>query len=82
MHVDLHCQGCDRWFSHSSSEESDVLEQLQAEGPWFALGDGETPEDRIFAAVKEEIRCPECGVAAGLSEEDLGRLSLQLLDQW
>ena len=83
MRVELYCKNCDCRFTQAADKHNgNILEQLQEEGPWFALGDGETPEDRIFSAVKEELRCPTCGAAGGLSEESLGSLSLQLLNQW
>jgi hypothetical protein len=54
------------------------------EGPWYALGDGETFEDMIFAAVTSRgaIYCPECGQPVSISEESLGRLSLEMLAHW
>jgi hypothetical protein len=47
------------------------------EGPWFALADGKTFEDMIFAALmrRGKIRCPECGKPVAIQEESLGRLT-------
>ena len=78
MHVELECRNCECIFT------PDVWEKLNAEGPWSALGDGETVEDHIIAqmAPGEEICCPNCGAIIEMDEETLGRLSLQLLGQW
>jgi hypothetical protein len=83
MHVELHCPACDQWFSPSTAGES-ILEKLTIEGPWVALGDGETLEDRIYTALasRETIRCPSCGAPASSCEENLGLLSRQLLGEW
>ena len=54
------------------------LEQIAAEGPWYALGDGETWEDRLHAC----LRCGDCGAPIEVSEESLAELSRELLAQW
>jgi hypothetical protein len=50
-------------------------------GPWYALGDGATFEDMIFATLTEDghIACPECGDPVAVSEESLGRLAMSML---
>jgi hypothetical protein len=52
-------------------------------GPWYALGDGETFEDMIFATLTESghIGCPECGEPVAVSEESLGRVAMAMLSQ-
>jgi hypothetical protein len=47
------------------------------EGPWFALAEGKTFEDMIFAALvrRGKIRCPECGKPVSIHEESLGELT-------
>lgn len=77
MHVELRCDRCGCHF-HG---QDDALKRLSAEGPWSALGDGETFEDRLSADLGSHD-CPRCGSAVRLSEEGLGQLSLQLLGQW
>ena len=85
MHMAMHCHGCDTWFSPSlDTDQGEVLEKISGAGPWGALGDGETLEDQLFAELTsaQAICCPHCAVPVGLSEENLGRMSLQLLEQW
>ena len=61
-----------------------VLDQLREEGPWFSLGDGETFEDHIHATLTPpgKDRCPVCGEALSIPEENLGRLARSFLMQW
>ena len=86
MHIELHCKGCHTWFTSSSlnADNSAILDKIEGEGPWGALGDGETLEDRLFLELEsaDAIRCPHCGNAVPLSEENLASMSLQLLEQW
>jgi hypothetical protein len=84
MQVELRCS-CDCCFAappEASAEE--IVERMTDRGAWYALGDGETFEDMIFAALTERgaIRCPECGEAVSVSEESLGRLAMEVLAQW
>jgi hypothetical protein len=53
------------------------------EGPWYALGDGETFEDMIFTTLARDgnIFCPECGEPVAVSEESLGRVAMSMLAQ-
>jgi len=81
----MHCQRCGSRFSClEDTPAAGVLERLKAEGPWSALGDGETIEDRLFADLsdEDEVSCPRCAAPVAWSEESLGDLSLQLLGQW
>jgi hypothetical protein len=85
MYMELFCRDCDNWFIPSLTTGNEaVLEQIHENGPWSALGDGATVEDWICAELRSEaeICCPDCGQSVGLSEENLGQLSLQLLEQW
>ena len=54
------------------------------EGPWYALGDGETFEDMIFAALtaRGAIRCPGCGEPVNVTEESLGQVAMEVLANW
>jgi len=57
---------------------------MAEDGPWYALGDGETFEDMIFNTVfsNGEIRCSECGEPVHVTEESLGQLSMEVLGSW
>jgi hypothetical protein len=54
---------------------------MTEEGPWYALGDGETFEDMIFSALtaRGAICCPDCGRPVSISEESLGKMALEML---
>jgi hypothetical protein len=85
MQVELFCPHCcARFAAAPDTPAGEVLERMADEGPWYALGDGETFEDMIFSAMfaHGEIRCAECGEAVGVSEESLGQLTLEVLGSW
>jgi hypothetical protein len=85
MYLPLTCPHCLEEFELTQAPQaSHVLDSLEDQGPWLALGDGETVEDVISAALdgEEGVRCPECGDAIPVSEERLGQLTLELLSQW
>lgn len=77
MVIQLQCHRC-------QNAIQERLDQLSAEGPWSALGDGETVEDHLFATLSgpEDTACPECGGVFKISQESLGRLTQCLLAQW
>ncbi len=81
MRVELQCSSCP---CRLGTWTTPVLERITEEGPWVALGDGETFEDRIAATLSTayEERCPECGQPVAVSEESLGQLTQELLAQW
>jgi len=85
MQVELECPRC-RCRDHAELDNSfgQALEHISAEGPWYALGDGETWEDRIhsYLTTAEQARCPRCGAACEVSEASLAQLSRELLAQW
>lgn len=85
MRIELCCPQCGCCFSappETPSEE--VLDRMAEEGPWYALGDGETFEDMIFATLFAcgNIRCAECGEPASVTEESLGQLAQEVLGRW
>lgn len=82
MKVELCCAACDYRF-HSCLDTA-ALERIQEEGPWNALGDGQTLEDCIHSDLMAdtEAYCPQCGNAVAVSEESLGELSREVLAQW
>lgn len=85
MRVELRCPGCGCHFPAApESPMGEALARLEEQGPWSALGDGETPEDMIVAAFPGcgMTPCPRCGEPVAVSEESLGQLSLELLHQW
>jgi hypothetical protein len=85
MHVELYCPNCQRRFAASpQTSTAAAVDWADEAGPWNALGDGETFEDALAAALSDrgDDRCPRCGEAATVSEESLGRLTLELLGTW
>jgi hypothetical protein len=85
MQVELYCRSCQgRFAAAPETPAAAVLDRATAEGPWGALGDGETFEDAVAAALADRgaDRCPRCGGSATVSEESLGRLTLELLATW
>ncbi len=85
MQVELYCSQCPcRFAAAPDTPAARVVERMTEEGPWYALGDGETFEDMIFTALtcRGEIRCPEFGASAGVTEESLAQLALEVLGSW
>jgi len=85
MQVELFCPQCSSRFAASpETPAAEVLERMADEGPWYSLGDGQTFEDMIFSTLFDQgnIRCSECGARASVSEESLGRLTLEVLGSW
>ena len=85
MQLELHCDRCHHDFVSALEDIAGrALEDITTEGPWFALGDGETLEDRLFANLTDpgKIACPDCGGPVSCSQESLGCLSQELLAQW
>src|SRR5262249_7782110 len=84
MQVQLHCAACDSRFTPEAAERGTMWAQIQAEGPWSGLGDGATSEGHLSVTLRDRggIHCPCCGARIELTEDDLARLSLQLLEQW
>lgn len=85
MQLELRCPCCAHGFEFSAdSPAGEVLDRVTEQGPWRALGDGETFEDLIHAALcsDESVRCAECGVPVPINEENLGRLSQAILARW
>lgn len=85
MQVELYCPDCRcRFAAAPDTPAAEVLDQMIAEGPWYALGDGETFEDMIFNTLTSRgaIRCPGCHEPVSVSEESLGQLAMEVLGSW
>jgi hypothetical protein len=85
MQVEWYCPCCCSLFAASPETPfAQVLEQMSEEGPWYTLGDGETFEDVLFTALTSqgEVLCRECGEPLTVSEENLGRLTQEMLASW
>jgi hypothetical protein len=81
MHVELHCPSCSHVWDADTAE---ALDRMSDEGPWSALGDCETFEDRIFAALAEHgtIHCPACAEPVPIREECVVELAQEMLAHW
>jgi hypothetical protein len=76
MQIELHCPDCSCHFrARPEMPAGEVLNRMTDAGPWFALAEGETFEDMIFAALlgRGRILCPECREPVCVSERTLGR---------
>ena len=85
MHIELYCPHCCHAFvATPETPAAEVLDRMAEQGPWYAMGDGETFEDMIFATLLESghIRCSECGESAEVNEQSLGRMAMQVLGSW
>jgi hypothetical protein len=84
MKLELRCPHCHSEFS-TPSEPADtaMLEEIFDDHPCCALGDGETFEDMISAALaqREPVPCPDCGTRLEVSEESLGRIAWTMLSR-
>jgi hypothetical protein len=85
MQVELYCPNCCcRFAADPETPAAEVLDRMLDDGPWYSLGDGETFEDMIFHALTShgDIPCPDCEEAVYVSEESLGRLTMEMLSRW
>jgi hypothetical protein len=85
MHMELDCPGCRRSYPVPQDDPAaEALERMTHIGPWFAVGDGETFEDMLFAAVTAPgiLHCPACGEPGTVTQESLNRIASQTLTQW
>jgi hypothetical protein len=74
MQIELRCPGCPFRFAAPADAPADaVLDRMTEEGPWVALGKGDTFEAMAFAALtaRGQIGCPDCGRAVSVHEECL-----------
>ena len=85
MQVELYCTNCHcRFAAPPDTPAADVVDQMAEEGPWYALGDGETFEDMIFSTLFAcgTIRCSACGESASVSEQSLSEMAMEVLGSW
>jgi hypothetical protein len=71
MHMELRCPRCPfRFAAVADTPADEVLDRMTEEGPWIALGRGDTFEAMVFAALTARgwIGCPDCGGAAAVRE--------------
>jgi hypothetical protein len=84
MQIELCCPACScRFVAPPETSSEEVLDRMFNDGPWYALGDGETFEDMIFTTLTDhgDIQCPQCGDPVNVSEESLGQLALTMLEK-
>jgi hypothetical protein len=85
MQVELYCPHCPcRFVASPETPALEILERMVEDGPWYALGDGETFEDMIFSTLIAEgnIRCMTCGQPVLVSEESVGQYAMEVLGNW
>jgi hypothetical protein len=78
MQIHLHCPHCACHFSAAAdTPAAEVLDRMTDDAPWFALAEGETFEDMVFAALasRGRILCPECRGEILVGGESLGRMA-------
>ena len=81
MQIELRCPYCAcRFSAPPDAPMAEVVDRMTEDGPWFALGDGDTFEDMIFAALltRGKIACPDCRAPVVVSEESLSRFAVQM----
>jgi hypothetical protein len=85
MQVELFCPHCACSFAaEPETPAAEILDRMAEDGPWYALGDGQTFEDMIFSTLfaDGDIHCSECGGQVSVSEQTLGQLTLEVLGSW
>jgi hypothetical protein len=85
MQVELYCPHCCASFiADPDTPAAEIVDRMADEGPWYALGDGQTYEDMIFSTLFAcgHIRCSACGEPASVTEQSLGQLTMEVLGSW
>jgi hypothetical protein len=82
MELELRCPRCACGFPVRA--DATPADQFAEREPWYALGDGETIEDSLHAALTAcgPIRCPQCRAEVPVSEESLNEMALEVLAHW
>jgi hypothetical protein len=63
VEIHLHCPRCGCHFqAPGTMPAAEVLGRMTDDAPWFALAEGDTFADMVFAALasRGKILCPEC----------------------
>ena len=84
MPIELCCPRCQsRSDALTASLGEEAMAQIFPDVPCGAMGDGETFEDMIYAALIDRgaSPCPSCGEAMRVTEEGLGQLALSMLSR-
>ena len=71
MQIEMCCPGCPFHFAApADADADDILDRMTEDGPWIALGHGDSFEAMVFAALTARgwIGCPDCGGAAAVRE--------------
>jgi hypothetical protein len=74
MEIHLCCPRCPcRFSSVPEASAAEVLDRMNGDAPWFALAEGETFEDMVFAAIEARgrILCPDCRTEVLVGGESL-----------
>lgn len=82
MQIELVCPTCTCSFAAPPDTSfENIRARMFNEGPWYALGDGNTFEDMIFSTLMERgaICCPECGDPVSVTEESLAQMAMEML---
>ncbi len=82
MMVELVCPCCPfRFSARSDASAAEVLDRMIEEGPWFALGNGETFREMLYTALtmRGAVRCPDCQEDVAVLEEDDAGAAEELL---
>src|SRR5690349_4620967 len=78
VQIHLRCPRCPCHFSApAETAAAEVLERMTDDAPWFALAEGDTFEEMVFAALQRRgrILCPECRESVLAGSEALAGLS-------
>jgi hypothetical protein len=78
MQIHLHCPRCACHFSApADTPASEVLDRMNDDAPWFALAEGDTFAEMVFAALasRGKILCPECRGEILVGGDNLGRFA-------
>lgn len=85
MQVELQCPRCQREFAiEHDTPAGQAVDWITEQNPWSALGDGETMEDSLHAALTANgaIHCPECDAVVPVTEESLSQIAREVLTHW
>lgn len=85
MAIELECPGCDRPFTwRCATSAGQVLNRIADGDRALGMGDGQTIEDLVYAAVISErsVQCPHCHAALEMNDDGVAIVAQQLLQAW